>query len=147
MPLVGSDIVVLAAIQLALVVAVIPAERIDHALVVHSWEESLLLWHLSFNFQFALGVGKIRVSVTLPTHQEPSVCLVYVNHRQEGRKGIPVNTPRAPLEAHRGVLRVHARLIEFVIRVLQEHLVSPCKLQLLNLQRHPADPFASMFEP
>ena len=131
-PLVGGDIVVLAAIQLALIVAVIPAERVDHTLVVHSWEECLLLGHLGLNFKFALGVGEIRVSVTLTPHQEPGVCLVDVNHREEGRECVPVDAPRAPLEAHRGVFRVHARLVKLVIWVLQEHLVSPCKLELLN---------------
>jgi len=49
-PFVGGDIVVLAAIQLALIVAVIAAERVDHTLVVHSREESLFLGHLGLYF-------------------------------------------------------------------------------------------------
>jgi hypothetical protein len=145
-PLVSFDVVVFAGVQLNLIVAIVAAESINDVSVENCWEEGFLGRHLSSYFYFAVGVLEACITGTLSTKHKPAFQFIHVEHRDHRGESITVGSSTTPLERNL-LLNVNTWLIKLLIWILQEHLVSACQLELLNLKRHLADSATSVFEP
>lgn len=114
--------------------------------VVHCWEECLLGRHLCSHFQFAIRVLQVSVSGALPAQHVPAISLIDVDHSDHRGERISVRSSAPPLEAYLLVL-LNRIVVELVIWILKQDLVSASQLQLLDLKRHFTYATSAILEP